>query len=129
VTPAQTNDPRFLQSVLAALQYQTARADEAERQRDGWHKQAGEWEALYNSANARGDLLKSATEDRKESGQDRSFALALMTKQHEEDKAFIAEQDARIRKLEASRFRWGIGGAAIGATICAAATVPNIFNH
>lgn len=52
--------------------------------------------------------MKSAGGDRKEAFEQTSFAAALLTKQHDEDKSFIREQDERIRSLEKSRFKFAL---------------------
>lgn len=122
-------DPRFVQQALAALEYQTARADAAEAQAAGWKRQADDWRELFDAEHRRAELLKSATGDRAEASQDLKLANKLLADQHAEDKAFIAAQDERIRKLEASRFRWAIGGAAVGGGACLLSTVPNIFGR
>jgi hypothetical protein len=116
-----------VQTILAALKYQTERADEAEKQRDGWKKQSDEWRGLYDDETKRSALLKGATVDRKEAFDQTSFAAALLTKQHEEDKGFIREQNDYIRKLETSRFKFAIGGIGLGLGTCAAAVIPSLF--
>lgn len=118
-----------MQDLLAALAYQTARADEAVKQRDGWKTQAKEWEDLYTTANKRGDLLLGATGDRKEAQAQTGLALAVMTAQHNDDKGFIKEQNDYIRKLEGRQFKIAAVSFVGGFGTCIATNIPNIFGR
>jgi hypothetical protein len=127
--PTQINDPAAVQNLLAALEYQQKRADAAESRVGEWQRQADEWKGLYLSEKERADLLKGAGIDRKEAQAETNLAVGFLRQQHTEDLSEIGRLNDRISKLEASRLKWAFGGLVIGGTVCAAATVPNIFGR
>lgn len=106
--PQRLDDPRFVQQLLVDLAYQQARADSAEQKAEGWKKQATDWKQLYEDETKRSSLLKGAGEDRKDAQGYLNIAVATLTAQHNEDKAFIAEQNTYIRGLEKSRFKFAL---------------------
>lgn len=125
--PATVNNPQALQQILAALEFQTKRADAAEARSAEWQRQADEWKGLYSSEKERADLLKQATGERRDAQAQTAFAVQLLRDQHADDKLEIARQNDRIRSLERSRFKWAVGGFVLGGGTCAAATIPNVF--
>lgn len=128
--PSQlTSDPRAVQQLLAALEFQTKRAENAERERDGWKQQADAWQGLYNAERDRSALLTSANADRREAQEAQRFAVSLLQTQHEEDKSRINLLDAENTALRKSRVKWAFKGAAVGFGTCAASTVPNVFGR
>lgn len=128
--PSQiSNDPRAVQTILAALEFQTARAAEAERQAAEWQRQAAEWQGLYSAERERAELLKGAGVDRKEAAEQAGLAVGILRAQHEEDKTEINLLRQENDKLRGSRLKWAFGGAAVGIGTCAAAAVPNMLGR
>lgn len=115
--------------MLANQARETARADSAEKLADGWKRQAVEWRGLYEDETKRSGLLKGATEDRKEQGQDLKTANFFLQEQHADDKLTIRDLNAEVRSLRKSRFSWALKGAGVGALTCVAATAPNVFGR
>lgn len=132
VPRAILSDPdalRFVETLLANQARESARADSAESLADGWKRQADEWRGLYVDETKRSALLKGATEDRKEQGQDLKTANFYLQEQHGEDKLEIRDLRTEVSNLRASRFRWALGGAVTGVVTCVGATAPSIFGR
>lgn len=127
--PPQLNDPRFLQQTLEALEFQTKRAELAEKAKAEAEQQRDEWKRLYEAERGAGDLAGEAREDRKAATEGYRTALGAFQLLHEEDKGRIAGLEQEVKALRKSRVEWGLKGGALGAGICYAQTLPNLFRR
>ena len=114
-------DEKAVQILLANLEKQTKRADEAERQLIEARNQTkevqaarDEWKNLYLEETKATNLLRTSLAESRNESANLRIANAAFANQRELDKNFISDQAAEIKNLRRSRWKYAAGGFVAG---------------
>lgn len=116
-TESQSQNLKTIQELAAALEYQTAKADELRRQIEAWKEQAKNWQELFESERQRSGLLQNASGDRQAAEANLKKALEKLQSLYDAQTQKLEEANKKIAELRKSRSRWAIIGTVVGALI------------
>lgn len=117
--PEVLKDPVLLAQILAKLQAETLRADSKSAEVEDLKKNRDEYKKTADLERARGDELAKAERARSEEAASLRMAETFLRQSVDEYKTETADLRREVDRLRGSRKWYALGGAALGAGVCA----------